>query len=667
MKITQILVLFFSVIGTLTMQSQSIVVKKELSKLYDNPQNKELIRQLTDDYIVENRIIEDLKLKDTLFQSEFVANGNFYQAQRIENKTVIYYQTHNFKSRNLSGLNQLQSKSNFNGLKGENMWIGIIDGDLPFDRHIEFSTPLNSSSRLFNRDEWKKIENEEEDNHKAIENKRSHATHVLGTILAQGKRDIAKGMAPEAKAIGYSWGNDMEKLAQLALEGVLVTNQSYGLALLGVDKKVLLPSYYLGAYVKESALLDQLSYNFPYLQPVVSAGNDRANYKVINPSKFGMDLLVGHSTSKNAVVVGAIGLADSSSTSFWKETDFSSYGPTSDLRIKPDIVAIGQNVVSSAYRYLYNGEIEKVNLYTSSSGTSMASPSVAGIFLIWQQYCLLHNSLPLKSASIKGVMVNTAKNISNGPNAKTGWGIIDAYNGAKLLEGVQNKQALLLEGNLLHKQIKKYQVELIEDAEQLLFTLVWTDVEGRLSKEINENKDKYKALVNDLDIRVYKDGKEYYPWKLVNDSYYSEAVKGDNSVDNVERIDIDFPIKGIYDIVISHKHTLQNYQQDFSLVVNTKTYSGIAIVENEQSDYLNTEMYIWPNPTSDIINIEIPDDVIFENKNLEIYDGSGKYVANIKLGSNNRQVVDISFLPKGIYLLQIKGTKSKLRAKFIKK
>ena len=260
MKITQLLVLFFSAIGTFTMQSQSIIVKKELSKLYDNPKNKELLKQLTDDYIVENKIIEHLKLKDTLFQTEFAANGNFYQAQRIENKTVIYYQTHNFESRNLSGLNQLQSESRFQDLKGQNMWVGIIDGDLPFDRHVEFSTPFNSSSRLLNRGEWKKIENEEEDNHKAIENRRSHATHVLGTILAQGKRDVTKGMAPEAKAIGYSWGNDMEKLAELALEGVLVTNQSYGLALLGANKEVLLPSDYLGAYVKESALLDQLAY-----------------------------------------------------------------------------------------------------------------------------------------------------------------------------------------------------------------------------------------------------------------------------------------------------------------------------------------------------------------------------------------------------------------------
>ncbi len=667
MKIIQFFILFFIGIGTLTMQGQSVVVKSKLIKIYDQVDNKALLKQLKNNYEIEDKLIENLKLKDTLFRSEFVANGNFYQAQRIDQNAVIYYQTHNFESRTFSGVNQLQNDVDFTSLKGENMWVGIIDGDLPFDRHVEFSSSNNSSSRLMIKDSWKNIGKDDEATRKLAESKRSHATHVLGTILAQGKKELAKGMAPEAKAIGYSWKNDMEKLAQLAMDGILVSNQSYGLALIGDDKQVLLPNYFLGAYVKESALLDQLSYNYPYLQPVVSAGNDRINYQLLNPTKFGMDLLVGHSTSKNAIVVGAVGQAAAASQEFWKETDFSSYGPTSDLRIKPDIVALGQGIFSSAYRYLYNGEIEKDNLYAISSGTSMASPAVAGIILLWQQYFLKYNLLPLKAASVKALMINTAKSTSYGPNGKTGWGIINAFDGIKLLDAIKNNNAIFLEETLIDNQSKKYTVEVTEEVDQLYFTISWTDVEGQLSRSLKETSPNYKALVNDLDIRIYKDDKEYFPWKLINNDFDGQAVKGDNLVDNIERIDIKLPSKGIYDVVVSHKNTLKNHRQDFSILINTNTYAGITGIKKENTESGYSDLFIWPNPTYDVLNIEIPSTFIFENKQLEIFDVSGVNVANIKIESTNRQIVDVSFLATGMYLLQIKGSGIKLRSKFIKK
>ena len=57
-------------------------------------------------------------------------------------------------------------------------------------------------------------------------------------------------------------------------------------------------------------------------------------------------------------------------------SSFSAWGPTADLRLKPEIVAIGSEVYSA-----YNG-----NTYDYMGGTSMSSPVVAGAAAVLRQY-----------------------------------------------------------------------------------------------------------------------------------------------------------------------------------------------------------------------------------------------------------------------------------------
>ena len=75
-------------------------------------------------------------------------------------------------------------------------------------------------------------------------------------------------------------------------------------------------------------------------------------------------------------------------------SSFSSYGPTADGRIKPDIAAPGcliisavsTNDASSTLMYAdYNEKYGRNNLYGYMQGTSMASPFVAGIVATWLQ------------------------------------------------------------------------------------------------------------------------------------------------------------------------------------------------------------------------------------------------------------------------------------------
>lgn len=91
-------------------------------------------------------------------------------------------------------------------------------------------------------------------------------------------------------------------------------------------------------------------------------------------------------------------------------SEFSTWGPTPDLRIKPEITGVGGNIYST----IENDE------YRNMSGTSMASPQVAGASLILKQY-LDENNIGdnNKSELIKTILMNTATQILD-PNSENG-------------------------------------------------------------------------------------------------------------------------------------------------------------------------------------------------------------------------------------------------------
>lgn len=656
--------IFFALVGA-SLSAQTPSIRQQLQQQYTTNAAKQTLSEIAIDANRESKKLQKYQKNKQHFKMQFTDEANYFQAQRIERNAVIYFKTHNVIARQVSGVNQLNMSNNpaFSTLLGQQMMVGVIDGDLAFAKHIEFGGI--KQSRVLHKDQWEIIDDDNSD-FVAIERRRNHATHVVGTIVGEGKKKEAKGMAPKAEALSYQWMGDMVKLGELGKQGILVSNHSYGIASVDDEKQPLVPRDYFGAYSIDAVTMDRLTYIYPYLQPVVAAGNDKLYADIVNPDKKGMDLLLGHATAKNAIVVGAVGF---NNLSMLHETEFSSNGPTNDFRVKPDIVAIGQEVLSSAYQYRFTtGEIEKDNLYIVLSGTSMAAPSVSGILLLWQQWALNHHNFPYKAATIKGVMINSATNFSEekGPNAKTGWGIINAWNGIQLLNASEKGQAVVKEKSLLNNTSNKLQIDVLEPMEQLSFTICWTDVNGKYSEANFSETRANRALVNDLDLRVYKDGKEYFPWKLTEQFVGSKAIQGDNQVDNVERIDIDNPTLGRYEVVVSHKGKLVNQVQDYSILVNANTYSGVVLVsENEEQE--QEQLLAWPNPVSQTLNIEIPQSLVFSALEGAIYDQKGSYITKMPMQATNRQSLNVSFLAKGMYFLTIKGGEKKYQIKFIKK
>ena len=114
----------------------------------------------------------------------------------------------------------------------------------------------------------------------------------------------------------------------------------------------------------------------------------------------------------------------------------------------------------------------------------------------------------------------------------------------------------------------------------LKLSISWTDVAGEIARGIAN--DPTHALVNDLDIRVSQviddETTEFLPWKLTS---VNTNELGDNLVDPFERIDI-ADASGEYTITISHKGTLVNDLQNFSLIV-TGSLSDINLTSTTPS------------------------------------------------------------------------------------
>ncbi|MHB1686975.1 MAG: S8 family serine peptidase [Ignavibacteriaceae bacterium] len=114
-------------------------------------------------------------------------------------------------------------------------------------------------------------------------------------------------------------------------------------------------------------------------------------------------------TPGDGIHILTIGAVDASN----QVTSFSSRGPTSDGRIKPDLVALGLNN--------YGAEVANgFNAYGISSGTSFATPISAGVA------ALLLSAYPkLTNVQVRQILLETADNYSQ-PNNDRGYGLISA-------------------------------------------------------------------------------------------------------------------------------------------------------------------------------------------------------------------------------------------------
>jgi len=472
----------------------------------------------------------------------------------------MYYQTDNINAARTTRTNFLHSGGAMGlNLNGQGMTLRVWDGGTVRATHNAFGgrvTVVDNPTGTLSQ----------------------HATHVTGTMISS--LASIKGMAPQALGRTFDWTDDESEALSEVQQGMLISNHSYG-----VPVSATLPAWIIGAYVSDSYAWDEIAYLSPYYLAVVSAGNNGGDLNS-DPLSAGYDKLTTNKTCKNNLVVAncqdVTTNADGTVSGVININSSSSQGPTDDFRIKPDITGNGTNVTSANS----SGNSATVAL----SGTSMSSPNVAGSLILLQQH---HNNLYnsfMRSATLKGIACHTADDAGDeGPDPIYGWGLLNMKKAAETLTN-NGLSSWVSEQTIRTEQVFTMEVS-TNGTTPLMASITWTDLPGNMNMSGTSNEF-VRALVNDLDIRITRNGTTYFPWRLSPLSFTAERI-GDNNVDNVELVKIDAPAAGTYTITVSYKGILVGNLQKYSLVITginstfalNSTSSDLELCANQNANY----------------------------------------------------------------------------------
>ena len=304
---------------------------------------------------------------------------------------------------------------------------------------------------------------------------------------------------------------------------------------------------------------------------------------------------------------------------------YSSWGPTDDGRIKPDVVAAGGvgrvsdamvDITPPIEEGLYSTFTNLPDMtnmsYEVFDGTSAAAPTVAGSLNLLVQ---LHrrqvgnNNQPMLASTLRALAIHTADEASDhpGPDYRFGWGLFNALSAANLMTNNFHSDSLA------HiKEVPLYNIRTVatngtttdytdyiqfpvvaRGSEPLKVTLCWNDPPPQtfLSHALDPTN---RMLINDLDLRLMSQSSSgsqtNFPWVLNPATPAAGAMKADNDRDNVEQVVIESPAtNGVYDVQVRSKGNLT-----FPL----RPVTGSALAYTNQA--------VWTNQWVSLLHTNVP-------------------------------------------------------------
>lgn len=356
-----------------------------------------------------------------------------------------------------------------------------------------------------------------------------HGTHVTGTVAGDAgvpatpwnaNAEGGDGMAPNAQILFQDIGADclyLDDYAATLLQardgGAHIHNNSWGAGTGSV-------------YTGYDFDADDTTWLLEDLLVVASAGNrDEAFAAIGSPGN-----------AKNALTVGALlhGGDACPATLYTTNNQWgSSIGPGTGWRDKPEISAPGVATVSAAGDDASVGS-EEPALTKALSGTSMASPTVAGGAALMRQYfaegryprgsARTGDRLNLLAATLKAAVVNSTGELINSfigearlPSYITGWGRMqldrDLY-----FPGDSRRQRVFERthgSGIASGEVHEYAIEQVSAGQPLRATLAWFDAAAVPGVEY--------PLVNDLDLTVIGPNGEVYRGNAFGDDLSCQA------------------------------------------------------------------------------------------------------------------------------------------------
>lgn len=367
----------------------------------------------------------------------------------------------------------------------------------------------------------------------------AHASLMATIIAGAGNSSpFAKGAAPAAFVSAASFSNlfpDADTVFRR--DGVSVQNHSYGTAVENF-------------YGNEASAYDQSAINHPTLLYVFSAGNagnttpTAGGYSGVSQ----MANLTGNfKQAKNIITVSGV-------DSVAGLLPLSSRGPAYDGRLKPELVAYGED------------------------GSSGAAALTSGTALLVQDIFRQQNGHLPPADLTKAVLLNSADDVgANGIDYLSGYGSLNAF---KAVQTIADRR--FLRDSIAKNSANVYSVSVTANVKQLKLTLVWTDPPAPPNAA--------KALVNDLDfILKSPDGITWLPWVLPispdKNALLQPAQRKKDTLNNVEQISLDNPVPGLYTIEVKSGNIL-SARQAFALAWQADTTGTFYWTFPTASDHL---------------------------------------------------------------------------------
>ena len=406
-----------------------------------------------------------------------------------------------------------------------------------------------------------------------------HSTHVAGTIGGSGEASggLYRGMAPgvlmhsyglESDGTGqwlYSNPGDIEHDYNEAVNtyGAMIASNSIGTNVAWNG----FPCDWEGDYGATDILIDEIvrgKLGEPF-RIVWAAGNERggacgSEYHLTAPP----------ANAKNHILVGALNSNDDSMTSF------SSWGPSDDGRLKPDIAGPGcqSNDDGGVTSCTDTGD----TAYTTMCGTSMATPTVAGLSsLILEAWQAKYpgEALP-RNSTLKILFAHSAADLGNtGPDFRFGYGSVRVKDSVDLMQNGTHAEADVSQG-----EDKLFFINVPEGTASLKATVAWDDFPGTANT--------VPELVNDLDLIAVEPGSGtvYYPWTLDPANPSASAVRTvADHLNNIEQVVVDNPAPGKWTIKVSGT-VVPEGPQIFSIVTtpdfSTATKAGVILLNAQR-------------------------------------------------------------------------------------
>ncbi|WP_307528017.1 S8 family serine peptidase [Pedobacter sp. W3I1] len=380
----------------------------------------------------------------------------------------------------------------------------------------------------------------------------THATIMATLALGNGNSFIrGLGAAPKAKLAYSDFSNLMpDPATDLNKLQIKVQNHSYGT---DIDND----------YGMEAAAYDKQIFETDTLIHVFSAGNKGTTTPSVGFYQ-GMtaraNLTGNFKQAKNLLVIGGINRGNISE-------NLSSKGPAYDGRVKPELVALGED------------------------GTSGSAAITSGSITLLEQFYQQKYKKAPSASLIRATVINSADDLGT-PQVDFvyGYGKLNVAQSLKTLD--ENRVSLY---EVAKNQDLLIPLTIPSNVAEVKLTITWNDPPAVVNAA--------QSLVNGLDLSLENPaGNLTLPWVLSSfphlDSLSKPSVRKADMINNIQQITLDSPPAGAYNVHVNGNRIIQGNNQRFALAYRYTFKNAFSFISPEKNEYFfaNEDNYIrWEN------------------------------------------------------------------------